>query len=180
MKFMLKMKAWQVFTLVLCAPLLFMASEWIGLGPKWFDTFHWITTLVSAIILLGWFWALGSHINLWIPEDIRPSRLFFRFGLVFSLLFLAFFDPRSSWKDNYYALALMPAYFLGLFYAFYFVAKNLVMAEQKKKVVFNDFAESFFLAWLFPIGVWFIQPRVNRMFEQQENTQRVVKSSLEL
>jgi hypothetical protein len=44
------------------------------------------------------------------------------------------------------------------------VARNLAMAEKQEKVEFYDYAGAFFLLWFFFIGVWFIQPRINRMF----------------
>jgi uncharacterized RDD family membrane protein YckC len=46
------------------------------------------------------------------------------------------------------------------------VSKNLVLAETSKPASFYDYAGPFFLIWFFPIGVWFTQPRINRLYEQ--------------
>jgi hypothetical protein len=51
-----------------------------------------------------------------------------------------------------------------IFYCFYFTAKVLKTVELQKPVTFNDYAGEFFLIWFFPIGIWFIQPRINRLF----------------
>jgi hypothetical protein len=52
-----------------------------------------------------------------------------------------------------------------IFYSLYFIAKALKTVESQKTVSFSDFAGEFFLIWFFPIGVWIIQPRINKLFE---------------
>ena len=47
-----------------------------------------------------------------------------------------------------------------MFYLLYFVSKTLVLAETSKPPSFYDYAEPFFLIWFFPMGLWFIQPRI--------------------
>jgi|HubBroStandDraft_2_1064218.scaffolds.fasta_scaffold26755_3 hypothetical protein len=62
---------------------------------------------------------------------------------------------------------IFPLHFLAmfcLFYLLYFVSKSLVLAETCKPASFNDYAGPFFLIWFFPIGIWFIQPRINRQY----------------
>jgi len=54
----------------------------------------------------------------------------------------------------------------SLLYNVYFVSKTLVQAETGKPASFYDYAGPFFLLWFFPVGVWFTQPRINRLYEQ--------------
>jgi len=42
-----------------------------------------------------------------------------------------------------------------------FSAKTIKLAELQRSVTFSDFAGEFFLIWFFPIGIWFVQPKVN-------------------
>jgi hypothetical protein len=35
----------------------------------------------------------------------------------------------------------------------------------QKPVTFSDFAGEFFLIWFFPVGIWIIQPRINKLFD---------------
>jgi uncharacterized RDD family membrane protein YckC len=53
-----------------------------------------------------------------------------------------------------------------MLYLLYFVSKNLVLAETRKPASFPDYAGPFFLIWFFPIGIWFTQPRINRLYER--------------
>lgn len=52
---------------------------------------------------------------------------------------------------------------IAVLYVLGFSAKNLIMAEKQAAISFFDYAGPFFLMWFFPIGVWFVQPRVNRL-----------------
>lgn len=61
-----------------------------------------------------------------------------------------------------------------IFYCLYFNAKALKTVEWQNTVTFSDFAGEFFLIWFFPIGVWIIQPRINKLFDttiDNENNQ---------
>ena len=180
MKLFLKMKAWQLFVLLFGAHFLMMAFGMIGGDPRRMFTIMPIGMLVFLAVFMGWFWTLGIYTNRWVPEEIRPSPRRFRLGLgyaaVYMLFFLVFFILMSSGRGGGGLFALIfPFHIFAMvcmFYALYFVAKNFVMAERKQEVGFYVFAAPFFLIWMYPIGVWFIQPRINRMFEEHEDTQQ--------
>ena len=179
MKLFLDMKAWQLFALLFGSHFL-MAVGIFGGEPGTMFTLVPIAMLVLVAVFMAWFWSLGTNINRKVPDNIRPDPWFFRFGIVYSsvymLFFLAFFVLTASGSGGLGIFALNEGFhFLEMvcsFYSFYFVAKNLVMVERKAKVGFVEFAGPFFLLLLvYPIGVWFIQPRVNRMFDEEGNTQ---------
>jgi hypothetical protein len=46
------------------------------------------------------------------------------------------------------------------------VAGSLVSVETGKPASFSAYAAEFFAIWFFPIGVWFVQPKINRQFEK--------------
>ena len=52
-----------------------------------------------------------------------------------------------------------------IFYSLYFVAKTFKTVELQRETTFSDFAGEFFLIWFYPVGVWIIQPKVNKMVE---------------
>jgi len=73
-------------------------------------------------------------------------------------------------------LLIFPLHLLAmfcLFYLLYFVSKSLVLAETCKPASFNEYAGLFFLIWVFPIGVWFIQPRINRQYAESLCASRI-------
>jgi len=64
-------------------------------------------------------------------------------------------NPATPIRDVLYVLQI------------YFVSKSLVLAETGRPAVFYDYAGPFFLVWFFPIGVWIVQPRINRLYERK-------------
>ena len=128
-------------------------------------------TALFMFCFLGWFWSMGSFLHSIVQPPLRLKTRFFRFALVYPglyiLVFMAFFQSTTT---NPALLAIFfPLHFFAmfcLFYDLYFVSKSLLLAETSKPVSFYDYAGPFFLIWFFPLGVWFIQPRINRLYGQ--------------
>jgi hypothetical protein len=64
-----------------------------------------------------------------------------------------------------------------MFYLSYFVAKSLVLAETSKPASFSDYAGPFFLLWFCPVGIWIVQPRVNRLYSGRKNFEFPVETN---
>ncbi len=53
-----------------------------------------------------------------------------------------------------------------MFYCLYFVSKTFKIAEMQRETTFSDFAGEFFLLWFYPIGIWIVKPKINKMVEE--------------
>jgi hypothetical protein len=58
-----------------------------------------------------------------------------------------------------------------IFYIAFFASKSLAMAEKSGPVTFYDYAGPLFLIYFFPVGVWFVQPRINRLYAQSREAE---------
>jgi hypothetical protein len=65
-----------------------------------------------------------------------------------------------------------------IFYCLYFNAKALKIVEWQRPVTFSDFAGEFFLIWFFPIGIWIIQPRINRLFKNTNDSNQIIDNNI--
>jgi hypothetical protein len=126
-----------------------------------------VEALTMCIFLL-WFWFLGVFLCSLVRPDLKPKIAFFRVTTIYPVLY-AFAVPALFVSVNpVLSGALLPLHLLAmtcLIYDLYFVAKCLTLAVTGKPKTFSDFAGTFFLLWFFPIGVWSIQPKVNRLYE---------------
>lgn len=180
MRFFLKAKAWHLFVFLFggmaLAQYLFAAQMGPHGEPQAPPWQVMVPMFVWAACFLGWLWALGTELTKKVPEELRMGTGFFKFGLVYGFVYslvgfnvlttMASADPPGPWL-----LVIVPFHFLAMFcmfYALYFVSKTLRMAETWQKTTFYDYSGAFFLLWFFPIGVWVIQPRVNRMFSDED------------
>jgi hypothetical protein len=179
-KLFLRAKHWQIFLMlfgaffvgqvaVICS-IAVAARSAEDFGK--FSQLLWVVTLPFMFGLLGWLWSMGKFLSSIIPSSLRLQIGFFRFALIYPAVyvfaFIAFFETR---KPAMFAL-IFPFHLFAMFcmfYNLYFVSKSLVLAETGKPASFYDYAGPFFLIWFFPIGVWVVQPRINRIYAQKRS-----------
>jgi hypothetical protein len=178
-KFFLRAKHWQIFLLLFgvgygggFAAMLFSLTA-AGSPEELLKVslpFAFVMVLFM-FCLIAWLWSMGSFLRSIVLPALRLKMGFFRFALIYPTLyifiFIALFQSASTRPEL--LAAIFPLHFFAMFcmfYDIYFVSKNLVLAETVKPVSFYDYAGPFFLIWFFPIGIWFIQPRINRLCVQ--------------
>jgi hypothetical protein len=54
-------------------------------------------------------------------------------------------------------------------YVVRFPAKTLVIAETRKPAICWQYFGTFFAAFFFPLGIWFLQPRINDLYASHQN-----------
>lgn len=190
----LKAKHWQLFIVMLGIPLLFqfytMFNMFSDLDSKSypnpenimniFQIFPIIMILFS-LVFFGWFWSIAIGLQKNIPVEIKMNvkqfKIFFFIPLIYIIFFMIYMKGLFSGigtnrffsVDKTVALILPLHLFamFSIFYSIYFVAKTIKTAELQRKVVFGDFAGDFFLLWFYFIGIWFIQPKVNKLYGKE-------------
>jgi len=136
--------------------------------PANFNLFM-LGTLVFMLVWMAWMWTIASASNEKLEPALRKSPKLMVAGLGFAVLYLALTPwlwPDLRTGDKGVPSLMVPMHLgsmLGIFYALLYTANRLTTLEKKQTVSFFDYSGPFFLLWFFPIGVWFIQPRVNRL-----------------
>jgi len=178
LRFFLTAKHWQVFLLLFGAMVagqltlmaLILSAEPIRdvTALRAVTLPFFAVTYATAVLLLAWLWTLGEYCAARVPAELKPRIVRFRSTLLYPLAYLPVFVwAFPTLVDNpSLALVIVPLHLLAMFctiYNFYFVAKTLALAERQKPVSFSDFALEFFFLWFFPLGIWLVQPRINRL-----------------
>jgi len=177
MTIFLRMKAWQLFLLIFAVPfilIVLISIMMIMAGQS--SLYDYIISLVSLLVtlaIMGWFWTAGTRLNNMIGNEVKRPETLFRGFVIFLLLYgivESIFSIQANTDDSLSFLSFFSiAGIIGFIYLTYYVARALTLAEQKPAEDFTDFTGAFFLILFYPIGIWFIQPRINRLFEF-ENT----------
>lgn len=179
---LLTLKHWQLFGLLMGLPMLF---QFIAIGsifssndPTAMFSFSPIMMILFVGLFFGWFYALGTNLHKKLPETATMNLTKFKIFLFLPVVYMLF--TSVSMFDIFSNISLgeqpTPAIFavivplhlfsmLCIFYCLYFNAKALKTVEWQRPTTFNDFAAEFFLICFFPIGVWIIQPRLNKLFD---------------
>jgi hypothetical protein len=186
-KSFIKAKHWQIFIVafafpfllqVLSAPLLIASNN-----PTLILRIMPVSMFLIIVGFFGWLWSVAIGLQPKVPAGVRLNvnrfRMFFFFPLVYFILFLVFIlfgissliesgqEPDPGTIGLIVAIILPVHFFMVfcLFYCLYFVAKTFKTVELQTEVTLSDFAGEFFLFWFYPIGVWILQPKINKMAE---------------
>jgi hypothetical protein len=174
--FLLRAKHWQIFLLVFgvyCAGQIVAMNSMLAAGSTTAGVgipFGILMTLFG-LLFLGWFWSMGSFLGSIVRGSLRPKFRFFRFALIYPFFYgIVFFKFVLLLSQPVQIFLIVPFHLLAMFcvfYIMYFDSKSLVLAETDKPASFYDYAKPFFLLCFFPIGVWIIQPRINRLYAER-------------
>lgn len=189
----LRAKHWQLFIVMLGIPLLcqfyFMFSIFSEFGTKTnpdiknimsFFQFFPIIMILFTGVFFGWFWSIAIGLQKNISEEnklnVKKFKILFFIPLFYTIFFMIYLSRLYSgigtnlFPNGGLILAIILPFHLFsmfcIFYSMYFVAKTIKTAELQRKVGFGDFASEFFLLWFYIIGIWIIQPKVNKLYEK--------------
>ena len=192
MDIFLRAKHWQLFLLTFGIPfvfqIVFMVSIFSNIQHNQnpqniFEPFKYFipVMVLFAGTLLGWQWSVATRLQKMIPTGLRMNvttfKVFFFIPVVYMLCIFVFMGYVFSGNlmetfngpSVFVAFAVIfPVHIFSmfcLFYCLYFVSKTFKTAELQRPVSASDYLGEFFLIWFFPIGVWIIQPKINRMLE---------------
>jgi len=176
MKFLLKMKAWQIcvmsFGFIYVIPIVMM--NFGGINHHYTFQIGWILFIG---LYVGYLWTLGVNLKEKIPSNLKLKSGLFNIAMAYGLIYNIFFIVFSIFGFQYIRfsdsaanplMVIMPFHIIAMicmFYGLTFVARALVTAEKQTKVKADDYIGVFFMLWFFPIGIWFIQPRINKLFK---------------
>lgn len=183
----LKAKHWQIFLLTLGLPIILQiiitTMMFTTEDPTLMMKIMPIISIVFMIGFFGWFWSVAIGLQSQIPTHIhlkiRKFKVFLFIPIIYIVLIFGFMGTmfEGAFENGAEPSNVVIGSILGvvfplhlfsmfcIFYSLYFVAKTFKTAELQREVTFSDFAGEFFLFWFFPIGIWVIQPKINKMIE---------------
>ena len=168
MSIYLRAKHWQLF-IALVGSMFFaqaMMANSVMSGDSPNPLVMAIPAFFMAVVFFGWLWSVASACSKVLPPELASSTKPMLFGLVYALVYLlissSFFFGSNGQLPGYIIVMHLLA-MASIFYALGFTAKQLAKLEQGINVSFFSYSGPFFLFWFFPIGIWFIQPKVNQL-----------------
>tara|TARA_R110002049_G_scaffold265234_3_gene441363 strand:- start:4166 stop:4699 length:534 start_codon:yes stop_codon:yes gene_type:complete len=172
----LKAKRWQ---LALAFTLPYLLYFLLRTDSDQLVKFTPIITALFLLVLLGWLYSIGVGLQKKTPKNLQMKTLKFKVFMLIPLIYVPFmlgfmdglFDNIEE-SDTSSILFLFLSGFLlhgisifGLIYSYYFTAKTIKTIELNREVRFSDFQGILLQLVMFPVGIWFIQPKINKMVE---------------
>ena len=157
MQFFVSAPAWKMFSLCIL-PLIagigvFHVTESI--------TAFRIIMLLIIFVELFWIYSVCKFITQKYSNHITMPLTNLHVSLIYLLINSILFSLNIIPGEILYIFGLIGI--VPNIYSVYFTARILVMAERERKVTFSDYIGTFILVYIFIFGVWWLQPRVNRL-----------------
>jgi hypothetical protein len=140
-----------------------------------------VAMAVATVIIAAWLYSLGVNLSKKLPLQVALHTATFRVLLFLALachlavLVYGYFWVEQvaagvalQWKQFFPVVPLCTISSVGLCYAFCFVAKALKTAELKQTATFSEYAPELVGLLLFPIGIWMLQPEINKLEQSPE------------
>lgn len=143
-----------------------------------------VIMIVFMLVFYGWFWSVGIGLQKKVPENISLNvkifKVLFFISLIYMTLFMVFLSffmngIFSSYSSQIFEVigglfaVILPLHLFSMFciiYSLYFVAKTYKTVELQREVKFEEFIGEFFLIWFYPIGIWILQPKINKIADE--------------
>jgi hypothetical protein len=189
----LKAKHWQLFVLTFGVPMIFQIFMMISLfsnfaidtppDPAFMLKYLIYLPFIMIIVLgiqFGWMWSVGVGLQNKVPVavkmNVKTFKIFLFIPIVYFFIIAAFmgmvmngiFSRNELPFEQIGSLffLIIPFHLLSMFsmfYGLYFIAKTLKTVETQREASFSDFAGEFFMIWFYPVGIWIVQPRINKL-----------------
>jgi hypothetical protein len=117
---------------------------------------------------------VGIFLQDYLPRNIELNINLFQINSFICIAFYAGVMIISNGKGMTFN-GLAAILFLYVFYAFIhflgFPAKTLKTIELRKKASLGEYIGDFFLIVFLPLGIWFLQPRINKIIEEKNTNE---------
>jgi low temperature requirement protein LtrA len=122
----------------------------------------------SGIFLLLYLMILGVRLRSFLPGNFRGAYRSFRVAGVLCLALLIYIVGFRTFDGDPATIIFAAGMFVTYVIVLSFVAKGIKAIETgDNSIGFGDyFLEVVLLALFFPVGVWFLQPRLNHIGER--------------
>jgi hypothetical protein len=149
-----------------------------------------LSYLVSITFSIAWAWHLATGLYKKLPAGhtmkIKRFYVAFFFPMFYIGLFIiggiavAFagmngvFDSLGQSDEVpgfvWLIFLVIPLHFFAMacmFYILYFLSKSLRTVELQRQATSNDYISEFIMLWFSFVGIWFLQPRINKIFSNE-------------
>ena len=171
MKKLLSFKHWQIFLLIV------ICGAWVSPSP-----FREIINSISVTTFILWIYAVGVYGQERISElGLQPmnTKLFKTniivlgvlavIGLIYSASQAKIINYNNTFEPKDIIFIIVGVYFcFAFFQTIIFSCKTISKLESKREVSFGDYSNNIFLIIFLFIGIWVLQPKINKLFVTQE------------
>ncbi|MEQ8548027.1 MAG: hypothetical protein RIC03_08965 [Cyclobacteriaceae bacterium] len=154
------MKHWQIFLLLLFASFI-SRFTWVG-----YEILNMLFNLFGVLLYMVWYFAIGLELSERLPRKVElPKTMFIinGFVLILSIVLLAMIFDGHFESNGILGFIWIVYLMYAMIQFFFYPGKALKSIELKKEAGIGEYIGYFLLMILWPIGIWWIQPKLNKL-----------------
>lgn len=160
MRFLLKLKSWQLFVLIVIPALI----------PNSLSIYNTVVYL-NLFVSFSWIYLVGTSMHSLIPASVKPNIKYFRFYFLLIIIALILFRIAQFSSGNsttWLSAAGGIIYVIGFICVCGFAGKMLESIIEGEIVNNSDALKAIICFIIFPVGLWYIQPAVQRVLAKYD------------
>ncbi|MBL0716935.1 MAG: hypothetical protein JJV89_02695 [Desulfosarcina sp.] len=157
--FFISTQAWKIFLIYFSILIMTGFLYFLNFSPFITNSLFYV---INDLFILLWLYSVGCQLNPFMPPSQMNLRLFQVISLILFLILLSFFFCPPVFHAPFTIILLNLAFAFLVF----FVAKSIVIAEANENGSFDSCLGVFVYIWIFPIGIWFVQPRIIKIIKK--------------
>jgi hypothetical protein len=179
--FFLRAKSWQLFLVFVFSSLFVLGSSGVAAVsqavPKHHPTRAWLQALavqseifavLYVVAFFAWLWFMGDFLSSLVTSSISRQLTLFRRAIILgAILWIVEMVVEFDFWWPAVGIGFCLLLLFCTFYGLYFVGQALAIAERGESVSIFTLLNTMALLGCPAIGVWIVQPKINRLFEAQ-------------
>lgn len=163
MSFILRLKHWQIFPIILIGATLY------GFTIEGDQKLTTTLTVTGGIIYFLWPLLVGHELYQFLPNKIQLNyHLFILNSFIWMTAFVTTTIISDAQGMTFHGIAVLPGFYVAytFLHLIMFPARVLKSIEKGTKADIGECIGDFFLIIFLPFGIWFLQPRINKVTEK--------------
>lgn len=132
-----------------------------------------LLTLFFSFLAIYWFYSIGTKLQFTNKPKFNIPLLIFKISAISPIPYIIY-TVNNTLSGHEFNLPLHFGIMLMMFYVIIYAAKTLKTAELKRETSISEYLDEVFLLWFYPIGIWFIQPRIQKIINKKNEVQQVI------
>jgi hypothetical protein len=151
-------KHWLVFTVIMIPSII----------RKFYHHGDTVLYLLFFVCYIGWLLLIGTGLKSMRRVPVMNYKLFVVAGVLLVLVAVTFriLLPAQLIFENAVIVPVVVVVLVSLIILHSFIAKNIKIQEKGNDIDINDYFGDILLLMFFPIGIWVIQPRLNKLADK--------------
>lgn len=163
MKKFSELKHWKIFSILLIP--MFISIISYSFNPS----ISIFLRILGIIIYFTWLMIAGLRFNSYKKNYYKFSSSIYKLAIFFCITGYSEMNLKHLLGDNYFIpvpleVLLTLLTFFSVIYVLFCISKSFRSIILKRNAIFSEYIIDFLLFFIFPIGIWIIQPKINTIF----------------